>query len=214
MNKKNLTAFFGGSFNPPHNGHLGVAQGALNSGLCSKVIWVPSWSQPHKQDKKAAPFHHRLAMVNLLIEGTKNMFASDLEERIKLQPSYTFEVLKQFAAELPDNEEAALLIGADSLLALHTWYKAEELLENYTILTYPRPGENISLEALLCHWEKKQAQKLLSGVINGAFFEISSTGIRNSLVKTANKSNINNEDKSLLNDRVADYCEKYRLYTE
>lgn len=214
MNKKNLTAFFGGSFNPPHNGHLGVAQGALNSGLCSKVIWVPSWSQPHKQDKKAAPFHHRLAMVHLLIEGTKNMFASDLEERIKLQPSYTFEVLKQFAAELPDNEEAALLIGADSLLALHTWYKAEELLENYTILTYPRPGENISLEALLCHWEKKQAQKLLSGVINGAFFEISSTGIRNSLVKTANKSNINNEDKSLLNDRVADYCEKYRLYTE
>lgn len=214
MNKKNLTAFFGGSFNPPHNGHLGVAQGALNSGLCSKVIWVPSWSQPHKQDKKAAPFHHRLAMVHLLIEGTKNMFASDLEERIKLQPSYTFEVLKHFAAELPDNEEAALLIGADSLLALHTWYKAEELLENYTILTYPRPGENISLEALLCHWEKKQAQKLLSGVINGAFFEISSTGIRNSLVKTANKSNINNEDKSLLNDRVADYCEKYRLYTE
>ncbi len=214
MNKKNLTAFFGGSFNPPHNGHLGVAQGALNSGLCSKVIWIPSWSQPHKQDKKAAPFHHRLAMVNLLIEGTKNMFASDLEERIKLQPSYTFEVLKHFAAELPDNEEAALLIGADSLLALHTWYKAEELLENYTILTYPRPGENISLEALLCHWEKKQAQKLLSGVINGAFFEISSTGIRNSLVKTANKSNINNEDKSLLNDRVADYCEKYRLYTE
>ena len=86
MNKKNLTAFFGGSFNPPHNGHLGVAQGALNSGLCSKVIWVPSWSQPHKQDKKAAPFHHRLAMVNLLIEGTKNMFASDLEEHIKLQP--------------------------------------------------------------------------------------------------------------------------------
>ena len=214
MNGKNLTAFFGGSFNPPHNGHLGVAQGALNSGLCGKVVWVPSWSQPHKQDKKAAPFHHRLAMVNLLIEGKENMLASDLEERIKLQPSYTFEVLKHFAAELPHDEEPALLIGADSLLALHSWYKAEELLENYTILTYPRPGENISLEALLCHWEKKQAQKLLSGVINGAFFEISSTGIRNSLVKTANKSNINNEDKSLLNDRVADYCAKYRLYTD
>jgi nicotinate-nucleotide adenylyltransferase len=214
MNKKNLTAFFGGSFNPPHNGHLGVAQGALNSGLCGKVVWVPSWSQPHKQDKKAAPFHHRLAMMNLLIEGTKNMFASDLEERIKLQPSYTFEVLKHFAAELPENEEAALLIGADSLLALHTWYKAEELLENYTILTYPRPGENISLEALLCHWEKKQAQKLLSGVINGAFFEISSTGIRNSLVKNTKESNINNEDKNLLNNRVADYCRKYHLYTD
>ena len=214
MNDKKLTAFFGGSFNPPHNGHLGVAQGALNSGLCSKVVWVPSWSQPHKQDKKAAPFHHRLAMVNLLIEGKNNMTASDLEERIKLQPSYTFEVLKHFAAELPPDEKPALLIGADSLLALHTWYKAGELLEKYTILTYPRPGDTITPETLLLHWQEKQVQKLLSGVINGAFFEISSTGIRNSLVKTANKSNINNEDKSLLNDRVAGYCEKYRLYTD
>lgn len=214
MNGKNLTAFFGGSFNPPHNGHLGVARGALNSGLCAKVVWVPAWSQPHKQDKKAAPFHHRLEMVNLLIKEEKNMSANDLEERIKLQPSYTFEVLKYFAAELPSDEEPALLIGADSLLALHTWYKAEELIENYTILTYPRPGEIISSETLLVHWEEKKVQKLLSGVINGAFFEISSTGIRNSLVKNANTSNINNEDKSLLNDRVADYCKKHRLYTD
>ena len=214
MNGKNLTAFFGGSFNPPHNGHLGVARGALNSGLCAKVVWVPAWSQPHKQDKKAAPFHHRLEMVNLLIKEEKNMSVSDLEERIKLQPSYTFEVLKYFAAELPPNEKPALLIGADSLLALHTWYKAEELIENYTILTYPRPGKTFSPETLRIHWEEKKVRKLLSGVINGAFFEISSTGIRNSLVKTANTSNINNEDKSLLNDRVADYCKKHRLYTD
>ena len=211
---KKLTAFFGGSFDPPHNGHLGVAKGALDSGLCSRVVWVPAWSQPHKQDKKAAPFHHRLAMVELLISGVNGMAASDLEERIKLQPSYTFEVLKHFAGELPGDESAALLIGADSLLALHTWFNAEELAEKYVILTYPRPGKEISLEALLPHWSEKTAEKLLSGVINGAFFEISSTGIRNSLVKNTKAGNINNEDKNLLNDRVADYCKKYRLYTD
>lgn len=211
---KKLTAFFGGSFDPPHNGHLGVAQGALNSGLCSRIVWVPSWSQPHKQGKKTAPFHHRLAMVDILLENQNNMASSDLEERIKLLPSYTFEVLKHFALELPSDEEAALLIGADSLLALHTWYNAEELAERYFIITYPRPGREITREALLEHWSEKTAQKLLSGVINGTFFEISSTGIRNSLVKSANKSNINNVSKSLFNDRVADYCEKYRLYTD
>jgi nicotinate (nicotinamide) nucleotide adenylyltransferase len=209
---KNLTAFFGGSFNPPHNGHLGVAQGALASNLCQKIIWVPSWSQPHKQDKKAAPFHHRLAMVDILIAGQQNMQSSDLEERLKLQPSYTSEVLKYFSEELPADEEAALLIGADSLLALHTWHNAEELVQKYFIITYPRPGKEITEKVLRCHWSEENVEKLLSGVINGAFFEISSTGIRNSLVKNTNTGNINNEDKNLLNTRIEEYCRKYDLY--
>ena len=209
---KKLTAFFGGSFNPPHNGHLGVAQGALASKLCQKIIWVPSWSQPHKQDKKAAPFHHRLAMVDILIEGQRNMQSSDLEERLKLQPSYTSEVLKYFSEELPADEEAALLIGADSLLALHTWHNAEELVKKYFIITYPRPGREITREVLRCHWGDETVEKLLSGVINGAFFEISSTGIRNSMAKNANAGNINNEDKNLLNTRIEEYCQKHDLY--
>ena len=212
MNTKKITAFFGGSFDPPHNGHLGVASGALNSGLCSKVVWVPAWSQPHKQDKKAAPFCHRLAMVDLLISEVENMSSSDLEERIKLQPSYTIEVLKYFAAELPPDEEPALLIGADSLLALHTWHKAEELAETYRIITYPRPGKELTLSSLLPHWSEKTAEKLLSGVINGAFFEISSTGIRNTMAKNTNAGNINNEDKNLFNTKIEDYCRKHGLY--
>ena len=209
MNKKNLTAFFGGSFNPPHNGHLGVAQGALNSGLCSKVIWVPSWSQPHKQDKKAAPFHHRLAMVNLLIEGTKNMFASDLEERIKLQPSYTFEVLKHFAAELPDNEEAALLIGADSLLELHTWHRAQELAERFELLVYPRPNCTATYGKLLEKFPPHLAEKLEKSLLDGEFFEISSTLLRFSMEKSANWDNI----ISMTPGPVAEYCRRHGLYT-
>jgi nicotinate (nicotinamide) nucleotide adenylyltransferase len=153
-------------------------------------------------------------MVDLLIENTQNMASSDLENRLRLQPSYTVEVLKYFSSELPEDEEPALLIGADSLLALHTWHRAEELAEKYVILTYPRPGQEITLDRLLPFWDGKTAGKLLSGVINGAFFEISSTGIRNLMAKNTNESNINNEDKNLLNDRVADYCRKYHLYTD
>ena len=211
---KNITAFFGGSFDPPHNGHLGVALGALRSGLCSKVVWVPAWSQPHKQGKKTAPFPSRLAMTELLIKGQPNMAVSDLEARIQLQPSYTFEVLKHFAAELAAEETPALLIGADSLLALHTWYNAQELAEKYIILTYPRPGKEISPEALSPYWEKKTVQKLLSGVIKGDFFEISSTEIRNSMAKSPKTGNINSEDKNLFNALVEDYCRRHRLYED
>lgn len=211
---KKITAFFGGSFDPPHNGHLGVALGAVNSGSCSKVIWVPAWSQPHKQGRKTAPFEHRKKMVDLLIEGYPSLASSDLEARLALTPSYTAEVLKYFAKELPADEEAALLIGADSLLALHTWYAAEELAENYIILTYPRPGRGITLEILKEHWREETAQKLLSGVIKGDFFEISSTGIRNSMAKLQKTGNINREDKSLFNSLVKDYCAKHRLYED
>lgn len=211
---KKITAFFGGSFDPPHNGHLGAAQGALSSGACSKVIWVPAWSQPHKQGKKAASFEHRMNMVNILIEGHPGLASSDLEARLQLSPSYTAKVLKYFARELPADETPALLIGADSLLALHTWYAAKELAEKYLILTYPRPGREITLEALKNFWDEKTAQKLLSGVIKGDFFEISSTGIRNSMAKLQKTGNINNEDQSLFNTLVRDYCEKHQLYED
>ena len=207
-----VTAFFGGSFDPPHRGHLGVARGALNSGMCSKVVWVPSWSQPHKQGKKTAAFLHRLKMVELLISKETQMCASDLEQRISLQPSYTFEVLKHFVRELPPDETPALLIGGDSLLALHTWHKAQELAEQVLILTYPRPGVTISREVLLPVWGEKITGKLLSGVMNGEFFEISSTGIRNSMENFQKAGNINSEANVMTDRRIEDYCRRHGLY--
>ncbi|MBQ9500557.1 MAG: nicotinate (nicotinamide) nucleotide adenylyltransferase [Lentisphaeria bacterium] len=211
---KTVTAFFGGSFDPPHLGHLGVARGALQSGACGRVVWVPAWSQPHKQGVKTAPFAHRLAMTELLIRGEAGMAASDIEARLRLQPSYTVDVLKHFAAELSADEEPALLIGADSLLALHTWHRAEELVAACRILTYPRPGCAVTEEILARHWPGKTAGKLLSGVMEGVFFEISSTEIRNSMAKTENRSHIIEADKCPLSAAVRGYCEKHALYQD
>ena len=209
---QNFTAFFGGSFDPPHLGHLGVAEGALFSGLCRKVVWVPAWSQTQKQDREAAPFRHRLAMVELLIKDHARMAASDIEERLRLQPSYTVDVMEHFAAELPEEETPALLIGADSLLALHTWHRAEELARSYAVLTYPRNGCEVSREALAVHWEADIVEKLLSGVIGGEFFEISSTEVRKTMAKIGNRRHIIEAEDSPLSGAVREYCEKYALY--
>ena len=211
---KTVAAFFGGSFDPPHSGHLGAAEGALRSGLCRRVVWVPAWSQPHKQGKKMAPFSHRLAMVNLLIRGRDFMSSSDIEARLRLQPSYTIDVLRHFAAELPPEEVPALLIGADSLLELHTWHRAEELARSYRILTYPRPGYDVSREILARNWDGKTVEKLFSGVIGGAFFEISSSEIRKSMAKIRNRSHIIEEDGCSLSGAVRDYCREHALYED
>jgi nicotinate-nucleotide adenylyltransferase len=211
---KKITAFFGGSFDPPHLGHLGVARGALRSGACGRIVWVPAWSQPHKQGANTASFAHRLAMTELLIRTETGMTASDIEARLHLQPSYTVDVLKHFARELPPDEEPALLIGADSLLSLHTWHRAEELAGTYRILTYPRPGCAISEEILARSWSEKNAEKLLSGVLEGVFFEISSTEVRNSMAKTENRSHIIKADGCPLSAAVREYCEKHALYRD
>ena len=63
--------FFGGSFDPPHAGHLGVARAALASGKCDEVIWFPAATPPHKMNAERASFEDRMNMIKLLIAGEK-----------------------------------------------------------------------------------------------------------------------------------------------
>ena len=92
--KKERVAFFGGSFDPPHLGHLAVARGALASGSCDRVLWVPAVSPPHKAGMDRAPFDKRFEMVKLLIAHEKSMDVSDVELRADITPSYTVDILE------------------------------------------------------------------------------------------------------------------------
>lgn len=196
MSKKNITAFFGGSFDPPHPGHLGVALGALNSGRCSCVLWVPAYAPPHKQGLERAPFETRIRMVSDMIAEQTAMQVSDIEKRLALDPSYTIKVLEHAKAEI--DGEIALLIGADSLAQLHTWHRAHELVEAYQILTYPRNTVCVDEEYLKQYWNPSECRKLLSGVLDGKFFEISSTEIRKKMAKNAKWSDIKELTKEIM----------------
>lgn len=202
------TAFFGGSFDPPHAGHMAVASGALASGKCDQVLWVPAFAPPHKLDRERAPFEHRMKMVELLIDGHPAMRTSDIEARRSVQPSYTIDSLEALKHEgFPD---LLLLIGADSLLELHTWKRCRELVKNYPILTYPRRGSEITAAKLAAHWEAEQLRKLLDGVLDGKFFEISSSGIRNSMEKNTFTGNIKEETE--ITPALAEYIDRCHLY--
>ena len=188
MSDSMLTAFFGGSFDPPHYGHLGVALGALRSGRCSKVLWVPAFDPPHKRGVERLAFEQRKDMASQMISGFDAMEVSDIEQRLALVPSYTFSVME--ALEKETDGKLALLIGEDSLAQLHTWFNAHELVKKYPILTYPRNGYRADRAYLREFWNEEETEKLLSGRLEGKFFEISSTEIRKKLAKNANWSNI------------------------
>ena len=202
------TAFFGGSFDPPHAGHLAVASGALASGRCDQVLWVPAFAPPHKLDRERAPFEHRMKMVKLLTGSHPAMLVSDIESRRAVQPSYTIDTLEALKKE--GIQDLLLLIGADSLLELHTWKRCRELAENYPILTYPRRGSEVTAQQLALHWEEKTVKKLLDGVLDGKFFEISSSAIRNSMEKNGNAGNIKEETETT--PAIAEYIRLCKLY--
>ena len=202
------TAFFGGSFDPPHEGHLGVARGALASCRCDRIMWVPSFSPPHKAGREQAGFEHRLDMLRLLTvdEPGRLHFVSDVEKRRQKSPSYTFELLEELNAR--PGEEVLLLIGADSLLELHTWHRGVELAERFEVLTYPRQGAEVTQELLQQRFPKKTAEKLFAGVLAGKFFKNSSTNLRSAMAKSAKWSDI----ISLTPASVAEYCRRHGLY--
>lgn len=203
-----IPAFFGGSFDPPHPGHLAVARGALASGRCDHVIWVPAFAPPHKLNSERAPFADRIEMIRLIIAGEAEMSVSDIESHIEQHPTYSIIVLE--AMERLNGIRPALLIGSDSLCQLHTWHRAAELVANYSILTYLRKEAPVSEEILQAHWSPEWAQKLLSGVIPGEFFEISSTEIRKSMEKKTNEGNIKYMTKTF--PEVDAYISAHRLY--
>ena len=206
--KKERVAFFGGSFDPPHLGHLAVARGALASGLCDRVLWVPAVSPPHKAGMDRAPFEKRFEMVKLLIANEKSMDVSDVELRAEIIPSYTVDILDFY--ERTSGIHPLLLIGADSLSAFHTWKNCRFLADNYTILTYPRNGAEVTVDDLSDFWDRKTAEKLCSNIIPGDFFEISSTEVRNSMEKNNLTEHI--KKRTLFPDVIAQYIKANALY--
>lgn len=181
-------AFFGGTFDPPHNGHLELARHILKLGVTDRVLFVPAYDPPHKLGQEISSFDDRYAMLELLIDDDPGIMISDIERRAALKPSYSVKILNLLEKEFPD-DTLQLLIGGDSLDALHTWYKAKEIVAKYEIICYPRKGYEIDRKSLLKHWTSKEIDILLKTILQMPFFDISSTSVRNNITdKTITKN--------------------------
>lgn len=128
----------GGSFNPVHIGHVHLARAALDAGCAERVLFLPTGNPPHKRSGLADKLH-RLQMVRLAIEGEVHMDVCR-EEVDREGVIYTVDTLGILKERMPD-AEFAYIIGADSLRALHTWKRPEELITLCRFLVVMRPGE-------------------------------------------------------------------------
>ena len=136
--------FFGGTFDPPHIGHLIFAGEAVSQFKLNRLLWVLTPDPPHKQENFITPLEHRLPMLQSMIAHNPIFEISRLEID-RPGPHYTIDTIKLLKQQEPD-AEIVLLIGGDSLADLHTWRFAPELVTVVSkIGVMRRPGDFIDL---------------------------------------------------------------------
>lgn len=129
----------GGTFDPPHIGHLRLAEEAHRKLGLDKVIFVPAFIPPHKGGRKITPPSIRLKMVAALIEGRDSFELSDAEI-CRREVSYTVDTIREFRSKYPDGTEFYFITGADSLEIIATWKDWKTLLELCHFVVANRPG--------------------------------------------------------------------------
>jgi len=138
---------FGGTFDPPHVGHLILASEAKSQLALTRILWTVTPDPPHKQDQSITSLEHRLAMVKLAIEGNPSFELSDVELS-RPGPHYTVDTIKLLAQHNP-GAEIVPIIGGDSLNDLPTWHQPKEILyAAHWVGVMRRPGEETNLDAL------------------------------------------------------------------
>jgi nicotinate-nucleotide adenylyltransferase len=135
-------AFFGGSFDPPHRGHIALARLAIDRLNLDRVLIAPVGAQPLKRNGlAAAPFEDRVAMVRLAVAGEPHLELSLVDApRPGGRPNYTIDTLKNLLTTLNPDDQLYCLMGADSFLTLGKWHRAEELLLLCDFIVGSRPG--------------------------------------------------------------------------
>ncbi len=153
-----LRVYYGGSFDPVHNGHIAIAR-AARAALHAEVALVPARDPPHK-DATHADAGQRAQLLALAVEGEPGLRV-DPRELHRAGPSYTFDSLAELRTEAGASAPLAWLVGADSLLQLHTWHRWRELFDLAHIVAVQRPGAELDAARL-----REQAPQVLAQ-ING-----------------------------------------------
>jgi nicotinate-nucleotide adenylyltransferase len=136
-------AFFGGSFDPPHLGHIGIARAAQCALHLDTVLFAPVGSQPLKPFGATASFEDRVAMTELAIKGLPNFAISFADAPDPSgEPNYTIDTLNRLQAQFP-SAQLFTLMGADSFLSLRRWYRCDEIPFVAPLIVASRPGQQL-----------------------------------------------------------------------
>ena len=135
---KHQIGILGGSFDPVHMGHIGLAQEVRDKFGLDQVLFIPVFQSPHKPHSPLASTVHRREMLRLALKENSDFSISDVEV-CREELSYTINTLNYYELEF-SNSQLFLIIGQDNLLDLDSWKDSREIMKRYHILVALRPG--------------------------------------------------------------------------
>lgn len=139
MNKR--VAIYGGTFDPVHRGHISLADAACRECGLDRLIFMPDYISPFKQDKSVTNGEDRIKMLESILHYNP-AFSISAYEITKEGPSYTIETLEHWDRILDD--ELYFVLGFDSAVEIDTWRRGEDILRKFPLITAVRPGVDIS----------------------------------------------------------------------
>lgn len=221
--RRRRVALYGGTFDPVHAGHTGVARGLLKLFALDEVLFIPAYVAPHKRERRVSPAHDRYAMLALATQGEARFRVSAVELSAPERP-YTVETLSSFRERAGESVRLFFVMGADSWEEITTWREWERVLTLTDTIVVTRPGYELptahvtgeirsrvidvrsrTREEVESELEKSEASRVfLSDASN---VEASATEVR-----AAVERGESNKLDALVAPAVADYIKKYGLY--
>jgi nicotinate-nucleotide adenylyltransferase len=194
---------FGGTFDPPHLGHLILASEAQSQLELDHLLWILTPAPPHKQEQPITPVEHRLAMVHLAIEDNP-AFELSRVELDRPGPHYTVDTIKLVAQQNPD-ADIVPIIGGDSLHDLPKWHRPQEIVYAcHWIGVMRRPDDKANLDEL-----ERELPGIRSKIhyVDAPLLEIASHEIRNRIAQGKTV-------RYYLPTNVHEYIEQHHLYQQ
>lgn len=195
----------GGTFDPVHLGHIGLAKDAKELAGLDELVFIPAKLQPFKLDKKITSGEDRLAMLKLAADETSGLTVSSYEldsEGI----SYTYLTLRHMKELFGSDSKLYFITGTDAFLKIEYWKESRELLENYSFLIGSRPGYK-EAELADCIDRIRRGYNTEIKNIKNTQLDISSTQIRERIKSGASAAD-------LLPEKVEEYIKAKGLYIE
>ncbi len=202
MKTEETVAVFGGTFSPPHRGHIRAAEAFFRTVEPDRLLILPSSVSPHKAPVFGADDADRLAMCRLAFSHIPRTEVSDMEFR-RPGKSYTVLTLKELSRK---GRRLVMLVGTDMFLTLDTWYRTEEIFRLADIAVINREDEpevHQAIEARAKAYRERYGARIL--YIDASPLTVSSTEVRSILRSGGDTADI-------LTPEVAKYIKKRRLY--
>lgn len=204
---KEIGLYFG-SFNPIHNGHLMVANYAVEHFNLDELHFIVSPQNPFKEQKDLLDINERIALCNAAIEGNTKFIINDIETKLPI-PSYTTDTLNALVKEMGDCN-FHIIMGFDNFISLHKWKNVENVLKCHLIV-FPRVKTSSDGELTI---QFENALKTLKNSFSDVNITFVENGIINNLSSTFVRDEIQNNKsvKYYIPDSVIELIQKNNFY--